>query len=137
MQRRIPGSSALSDRMLFEVELTWPPGHHFEGQPRRLGQPLPEARRAQLVLANGSRMDVTLHEDEIADLPARLPELHRRICEGLVWESANRALTGAAPLNETQQAHAEATLLAIVHNPPLGVLAVENWAAIWKRNARN
>lgn len=136
MQRRIPGSCALSERMLFEVELSWPPGHHFEGQPRRLGKPLPEARRAQLVSVDGRRIDVTVHEDEIAGLQDRLPELHRRICEGLMWEHENRTQTGAQPLNETQQAFSIQTLLNIVHNPPIGVLAVEYWADIWKRNAR-
>lgn len=136
MQRRIPGSCALSERMLFEVELSWPAGHHFEGQPRKLGKPLPEARRAQLVALDGRRIDVSLHEDQVAGLQERLPELHRRICDGLAWERFNREKTGAQPLNDSQQAHATQTMLDIVHNPPLGILAVEDWADIWKRNAR-
>lgn len=130
--RRIPASCVLTERPLFEVIEAYDNSHALAGTPRKVGPPLPEARRVTLVCLSGSLMQVSLHEDVVPELPNRLDEIHKKIVDAFMWDRANRRVKNLAPLNETQSAQELQMILQIQRNVPLGVLCVEKWTDLVK-----
>ena len=57
------GCCTKCDKEVFDVVERFPPDHENAGKPRRVGQPLPEARRINFSLSGGPSIDLTFCDE--------------------------------------------------------------------------
>lgn len=69
---KITGCCSLCDAPCFEVLETQGSGDRNPGEPKRIGQPLPEATRISFLLYDGTKTDLTFCSD-CAGLPSLAP----------------------------------------------------------------
>lgn len=122
-----PHLCTVCDQQCFEVMALWPDDSPLAGEPRRVGRPTPDAVRVDLVLTDGTRTTFTVHDRCVETLEETLPAAWRKMLERMRWERKHHKALGQKPFTPEQLAHADAVNLALVHNVPLGVLAVERW----------
>jgi hypothetical protein len=125
------GHCTICDTVVFEIVEQRP-----DGNPTKLGAPLPIARRVTLVLMDGSSADVTFCSAcEIT--PEAMPEIARQIEEIRIAQGQNayRKLQNGRELTLPQQWRMGAWQLQQRDNVPLGVLYEERWIDTFARQA--
>jgi len=125
------GLCSVSGEECFDVLEYWPANHPvYAGQPRRLGAPHDDALRVTVVLVNGSRMNLTIKAQYLADFHVALPEVWRVVKEATrTLRKAHKHL-GQIDFSPQQHAAADRFNLAFNDNVPLGVLCWEKWKDI-------
>lgn len=115
---RLPAHCPLCHKPTHDI-LQW----GADGEPVRVGPVLPGTVRLTLALASGYTADVLVCGACAAGAEDRIVEMWGNICRRFAYEHEIRPQTGGRPLTPAQAAHAEADLLRVIHDVPLGVLA--------------
>ncbi len=104
-----------------------------DGAPLRIGPFYPDTRLVTLILANGSRMDISLCE-KCAELSSgRMDRVWTRICysQGKALDPEWVRAKGILPLSDDQTYWVKKSLSGFASNPPLGILAIQRWGDLY------
>lgn len=124
---KIPGHCSISGEPCFDVVSTFPEDHPFAGQPKRLGQPHPDALRVTLIMASGTNMQITVKECELTELHTHLPEMWRNIKARLRAERKAHKALKQPDFSDDQHQFMDEENIRFNDNIPLGVLCWERW----------
>lgn len=122
-----PGCCTHCGKEVYKVVTRYPEGplHRF---PRQLGKPLPEARRIDYVLVGGQHAALTSCKDCVPFLcdPKEYPKIWQQVIQSFLFEERDdvRAAMPSAPRTPEQRSANLRGILALVNNPPLGVIAI-------------
>lgn len=123
-----PGHCKLCGEPTHVIPVQYPIGHRLAGRPMRLGPALSGVVTASLLLTDGSTAPITVHRVCAESCNGeRLAQLWRDVLEGFRFESDNRDILGAKPLNRQQQITIDEQMLRLADVVPLGVLC---WTGI-------
>ena len=122
------GCCTLCGKEVFEVRERWPRDHPLAGEVRRIGSPLPSARRASLVLMSGVITYVTLCSS-CPPTPERLPELWDICMDAQAQDIDNerRAVIGARPIADFLRETYISNTVKMVVDLPIAVLSIYPW----------
>lgn len=127
---KVPGHCSVTGEQCFHVIETWPYDHPFAGEPRRLGEPNPNALRVTFVLASGSQMTLTLTTEGLACLladPSLMPKLWAGVKDRARAERKAHTSLGQTPFTDEQHADADIANMKFNDDVPIGVLCYERW----------
>ena len=103
-----------------------------DGTPSKIGDPVSDAHLLTLTQVDGRVMRITVHA-QCRDLSSsRFKNVWRNIREqeAACSEDAYRIARGGSALPEDQRKADEARLVALVRNPPIGILCAQPWQEI-------
>lgn len=127
-ERRMGACCPITGLELVEVLSYHPDGHPLAGEPAKLGKPLDCARRATLALADGSMMQISVHESAVDEILPNLCAIWRRLKASTRHQRRSHRAFGQRPFTPEQNQFADASNCAANDNVPLGVLCVERWS---------
>jgi hypothetical protein len=113
---------------VFEVRARWPKSHPLAGEVRKIGNPLPSARCARMVLMSGAQCTVTFC-DVCLPSPDRLPEFWE-ICmsaNAQELDAERRTDVGLGEQSEDQHEACVDALQKMVVDLPIAVLSIHRW----------
>lgn len=125
------GCCTLCDEEVFKAHSHWPREHpYLAGHMKRSEGTKTNAMRVTLALLDGSTTDITFCRDCLPSIPANMDKVWRKVSErhALGTDPRFREAMGHAPFADER--HENALLEEarhMVHNRPLGVLAVQSW----------
>lgn len=123
MNEKKVGCCTLCDTPVFEIVQRFDPPL---SEPKAIGPPTDRAYKVSFVLMDGSIMYLTF-----CDLctPTKFPEIWGKVLRswGRELDDDYRELVGAKRMTKEQRQVNEAWLLGMVHQIPLGIIAVEKW----------
>lgn len=125
------GCCTLCLKEVFEVRRRWPNDHPLAGEVCQVGDPLPGARRAMLVLMSGKQCSVTLCA-ECEPTPDRLPELWTICMQANAQEvdDERRVAVGALAHTDRQRIAATNAVQQMVVDLPIAVLSITPWEEV-------
>lgn len=125
------GCCTRCDTEVFEVKTRFLEGP-LAGFPRQLGKHSEQAYRIDYALTDGSICTLTACEAcrEWMSDPANLPAIWQKVLRTFVFEERAdvRAALPARPRTPAEQQHIQTELIKLSHNPPIGVIAVNQWS---------
>lgn len=132
MSKKLIGCCSLCDKEVAEILQRYPQGHLYVGEPVRIGKFFEDARRATLILTNGSQMDITVCQNCAEELPTSLCKLWVKIVSAWKLETtdAHRVAINASAYTEKQRLEVDKWFQTASKEPPVGVLKIENWKDI-------
>jgi hypothetical protein len=126
------GCCTLCDNEVYEVRSYFPMESILAGFPRKLGKPLPSARKVSYALRDGSHCDLTCCEtcEPAMRDPAQFPALWQKVLRTFLFEERDdvRALLPAPVRTPTESAHIQKELQALSNNQPIAVICVTSWS---------
>ncbi|MCK5610483.1 hypothetical protein KAR91_51900 [Candidatus Pacearchaeota archaeon] len=120
------GCCALTGREIREIIQKFPDNHAFAGRPMKVRAPLECSFNVMLLLADGHQMPVSVHEDCLEDLLDNFPRLWANIMQAFDDEiELTSAQSVINPKTKAQLIERQKNMAKLVHNRPLGILAIE------------
>jgi len=118
------GLCALTGVPVYEIKQRYSQGHPFPGRPMKVGAALPECLDVWLLLMNGDQMMITVHKD--APLKDNFTKLWKNVINGFIDERIiQNAAAVVVPKSAAQVQKQEEQFLALINNPPVGILCTE------------
>lgn len=125
-----PGHCIVTGEQCFDVPRVHPANHPLADSPSQVGLPHDTALRVTCVSVSGALMTLTMTPQGLADLnadPGLWPVLWLRAKHRSRADRKAHAALGQTPFTDQQHAHADRVNLLVNADPPIGIVAVQQW----------
>lgn len=127
---RFQGHCFVCGKPTWEILREAPKDSPLAGEPIKLGKPLKDAVRCELVLLSGRRVSVTVHSYCSDLLEKNLSKHWKTILAATKYEEDTRPHRKVRPRTDAQQKAVDDFNAKLATDVPLGVLTVEKWSEL-------